>query len=53
MMKKVIALVSPFRKKAKKVEKVIVLALTNEWSKNGGSAKISFLQRNLPSHIIL
>jgi hypothetical protein len=29
MIKKVIALVRPFRKKAKKVEKVIVLNLTN------------------------
>jgi hypothetical protein len=29
MMKKVIALVKPFRKKEKKVEKAIVLTLTN------------------------
>jgi hypothetical protein len=43
MIKKVIALVNPFRKKAKKVEKVIVLILTNEWSKRGGSVKACLL----------
>jgi hypothetical protein len=47
-MKKVIALVKPLRKKAKKVEKVIVLVLTNKQSKNGGSAEALFLQQNLP-----
>jgi len=43
MMKKVIALVKPFRKKERKVVKVIVINLTNSW------LKIEVLLKYLPS----